>query len=56
VQFEHKKEAFGRNDTIHIPSGALHKIVATENSLMNSVSTPLGYDDIVRVEDYYPAR
>lgn len=55
VQFEHKKEVFGRNDTIHIPSGALHKIVATENSLMHSISTPF-VDDIVRIEDYYPAR
>jgi NDP-sugar pyrophosphorylase family protein len=55
VQFEHKKEFFGRNDTMDIPRGALHKIVATENSLMHSVSTPF-IDDIVRVEDYYPAR
>jgi mannose-6-phosphate isomerase-like protein (cupin superfamily) len=55
VQFEHKKEAFERNDTIHIPSGTLHRIVATENSLMHSISTPF-VDDIVRVEDYYPGR
>jgi len=55
VQFEHTKEFFGRNDTMNIPRGVVHKIVATENSLMHSISTPFT-DDIVRVEDYYPAR
>jgi len=55
VQFDNRKEFFGRNDTMDIPRGAPHKIVATENSLMHSISTPF-IDDIIRIEDYYPAR
>jgi quercetin dioxygenase-like cupin family protein len=55
IQFEDKKEYFGRNDTVHIMPKTPHKIVATENSLMHSISTP-HIDDIVRIEDYYPAR
>jgi len=55
IQFEDKKEYFGRNDTVHIKPKTPHKIVATENSLMHSISTP-HIDDIVRIEDYYPAR
>ncbi len=55
VQFENTKEFFGRNDTMNIPRHVAHKIVATENSLMHSISTPFT-DDIVRIEDYYPAR
>jgi NDP-sugar pyrophosphorylase family protein len=55
IQFADKKEYFGRNDIVHIPPKTPHKIVATENSLMHNTSTPY-IDDIVRIEDYYPAR
>jgi len=52
VQFEGGKRQYERNDAIRIKPGVKHTIVAAENTLIQSVSTPhLG--DSVRVEDYY---
>ncbi|KZX16805.1 D-glycero-alpha-D-manno-heptose 1-phosphate guanylyltransferase [Methanobrevibacter cuticularis] len=52
IEFEDKKEYFGKNDTIRIEPGIRHSIVATENTTLQEVSTPF-LDDTIRVNDFY---
>lgn len=52
IEFEDRKEYFGKNDTVRIEPGERHSIVAMENTLLHEVSTP-HLNDTVRVEDYY---
>ena len=55
IEFEDKKEYFGKNDTIRIKPNVVHSIVATENTVLHEVSTPY-LQDTVRVDDFYPVR
>ncbi|KZX12323.1 sugar phosphate nucleotidyltransferase [Methanobrevibacter curvatus] len=55
IEFEDKKEYFGKNDTIRIEPTIPHTIVATENTVLHEVSTPF-LDDTIRVKDYYALR
>ena len=52
IEFEDRKEYFGKNDSIRITPGVVHSIVATENTVLHEVSTPY-LDDTIRVKDYY---
>lgn len=52
IEFEDRKEYFGKNDTVRIEPGEPHSIVAMENTVLHEVSTP-HLDDTVRVNDYY---
>jgi NDP-sugar pyrophosphorylase family protein len=52
IEFEHRKEYFGKNDTVRIEPGEAHSIVAMENTVLHEVSTP-HLDDTVRIEDFY---
>ena len=52
IEFEDRKEYFGKNDSIRIKPGVVHSIVATENTTLHEVSTPF-LDDTIRVKDYY---
>jgi mannose-6-phosphate isomerase-like protein (cupin superfamily) len=52
IEFNDKKEYFGKNDTIRIEPYEQHSIVATENTILHEVSTPY-LDDTIRVKDYY---
>lgn len=52
IEFNDKKEYFGKNDTIRIEPDEKHSIVATENTVLHEVSTPY-LDDTIRVNDYY---
>lgn len=52
IEFEDKKEYFGKNDSIRIKPGVPHSIVATENTILHEVSTPY-LDDTIRVNDFY---
>ncbi|MDR0911032.1 MAG: cupin domain-containing protein [Methanobrevibacter sp.] len=55
IEFENKKEYFGKNDTIRIEPNIPHTIVATENVVLHEVSTPF-LDDTIRIKDYYAIR
>lgn len=55
IEFEDKKEYFGKNDSIRIKPNVVHSIVATENTVLHEVSTPY-LDDTIRVNDYYKIR
>lgn len=52
IEFEDRKEYFGKNDTVRIEPGEPHSIVAMENTVLHEVSTP-HLDDTIRVNDYY---
>ena len=52
IEFEDRKEYFGKNDSIRIKPGVVHSIIATENTILHEVSTPY-LDDTIRVEDFY---
>ena len=52
IEFEDRKEYFGKNDTIRIEPEQPHSIVAMENTVLHEVSTP-HLDDTVRINDYY---
>ncbi|OQD58838.1 glycosyltransferase, family 4 [Methanobrevibacter arboriphilus JCM 13429 = DSM 1125] len=52
IEFNDKKEYFGKNDTIRIEPNIEHSIVATENTVLHEVSTPY-LNDTVRLEDFY---
>jgi len=52
IEFNDKKEYFGKNDTIRIEPNERHSIVATENTILHEVSTPY-LDDTIRVNDNY---
>ncbi|MDR3291894.1 MAG: cupin domain-containing protein [Methanobrevibacter sp.] len=52
VQFNDRKEYFGKNDTLRIKPDVHHSIVATENTVLHEVSTPY-LDDTIRVNDSY---
>ncbi len=52
IEFEERKEYFGRNDTTRIKPNTPHAIVATENTVLQEVSTPHP-DDTTRIRDYY---
>jgi NDP-sugar pyrophosphorylase family protein len=52
IEFEDRKEYFGRNDTVRIKPGTPHTIVATESTVLHEVSTPQ-LDDTIRIRDYY---
>lgn len=49
------KKTFGRNETLRITPGMLHRLIALENVVLQEVSTPQ-LDDTVRVKDFYAAR
>ncbi|MGI6465900.1 MAG: sugar phosphate nucleotidyltransferase [Methanobacterium sp.] len=55
IEFEDRKEYFGKNDTIRIKPMENHTIVAMENTILHEISTPHP-DDTVRVKDYYGTR
>jgi len=55
IEFEDRKEYFGKNDTIRIKPLENHTIVAMENTVLHEISTPHP-DDTVRVKDYYDIR
>ncbi len=55
IEFEERKEYFGKNDTIRIEPEEVHSIVATENTVLHEVSTP-HLNDTIRVKDYYKTR
>ncbi|MCL2156511.1 MAG: sugar phosphate nucleotidyltransferase [Methanobrevibacter sp.] len=55
IEFNDKKEYFGKNDTIRIEPKEQHSIVATENTVLHEVSTPY-LDDTIRVNDYFYTR
>lgn len=52
IEFEDRKEYFGKNDTIRIEPGKPHSIVAMENTVLHEVSTP-HLNDTIRVNDFY---
>lgn len=52
VEFEDKKEYFGKNDTLRIKPKTPHTIVATESTVLQEVSTPHP-SDTVRIKDFY---
>lgn len=52
IEYENKKEYFGKNDTMRIEPGESHSIVAMENTVIHEVSTP-HLDDTVRIKDFY---
>lgn len=52
IEFEDRKEYFGKNDTIRIEPEKRHSIVAMENTILHEVSTP-HLDDTVRINDFY---
>jgi len=52
IEFNDKKEYFGKNDTIRIEPDVKHSIVATENTVLHEVSTP-HLEDTIRVNDFY---
>lgn len=52
IEFEDHKEYFERNDSVRIQPGVSHTIVATENTILQEVSTP-HIDDTVRIKDFY---
>jgi NDP-sugar pyrophosphorylase family protein len=55
IEFEDRKEYFGKNDTIRIKPLQNHTIVAMENTVLHEISTPHP-DDTVRIKDYYDIR
>jgi len=55
IEFEDRKEYFGKNDTIRIEPKEVHSIVAMENTVLHEISTP-HLNDTIRVKDYYPTR
>lgn len=55
IEFQDRKEFFGKNDTIRIKPGEKHSIVAMENTILHEVSTP-HLEDTVREKDYYDYR
>lgn len=55
IEFEERKEYFGKNDTIRIEPEEVHSIVSTENTVLHEISTP-HLDDTIRVKDYYKVR
>ncbi len=55
IEFEDRKEYFGKNDTIRIKPLENHTIVAMENTVLHEISTPHP-NDTVRVRDYYDVR
>ena len=52
IEFEDRKEYFGKNDTVRIEPGKPHSIVAMENTVLHEVSTP-HLNDTIRVNDFY---
>lgn len=52
IEFEDRKEYFGRNDSIRIHPNIPHTIVATEDTVLHEVSTP-HINDTVRIKDFY---
>ena len=55
IEFEDRKEQFGRDDVIRIEPGTPHTIVALENTILHEVSTP-HLDDTIRIKDFYKMR
>jgi NDP-sugar pyrophosphorylase family protein len=55
IEFEERKEYFGKNDTIRIEPEEVHSIVAMENTVLHEISTP-HLNDTIRVKDYYQTR
>ncbi|MDD3985436.1 MAG: sugar phosphate nucleotidyltransferase [Methanobacterium sp.] len=55
IEFEERKEYFGKNDTIRIEPEEVHSIVSTENTVLHEISTP-HLNDTIRVKDYYKVR
>lgn len=55
IEFEQRKQYFGKNDTIRIKPRERHSIVAMENTVLHEVSTP-HLDDTRRIKDFYPTR
>ena len=55
IEFEDRKEYFGKNDSIRIKPLENHTIVAMKNTILHEISTPHP-DDTVRVKDYYNVR
>ncbi len=55
IEFEDRKEYFGKNDTIRIKPHEKHSIVAMENTVLHEVSTP-HLNDTERVKDFYDIR
>ena len=55
IEFEERKEYFGKNDTIRIKPKEVHSIVAMENTVLHEISTP-HLNDTIRVKDYYKTR
>ena len=55
IEFEDRKEYFGKNDTIRIEPEEKHSIVAMENTVLHEISTP-HLNDTIRVKDYYMTR
>ena len=55
IEFEDRKEYFGKNDTIRIEPKEVHSIVAMENTVLHEISTP-HLNDTIRVKDYYKTR
>jgi len=55
IEFEDRKDYFGKNDTIRIKPHEKHSIVAMENTVLHEVSTP-HLDDTERVKDFYETR
>jgi len=52
IEFEDRKEYFGKNETIRIEPKKPHSIVAMENTVLHEVSTP-HLEDTVRLKDFY---
>ena len=52
IEFENRKEHFGRNDTIRIKPNTPHTIVAGKNTILHEVSTP-DPEDTIRIKDFY---
>ena len=52
IEFEDRKEYFGKNDTVRVEPGKPHSIVAMENTILHEVSTP-HLNDTIRVNDFY---
>ena len=52
IEFEDRKEYFGKNETIRIEPKKPHSIVAMENTVLHEVSTP-HLEDTIRLKDFY---
>ncbi|HTX60916.1 MAG TPA: sugar phosphate nucleotidyltransferase [Methanobacterium sp.] len=55
IEFNDRKEYFGKNDSIRIKPHEKHSIVAMENTILHEVSTP-HLNDTERIRDFYETR